>query len=159
MRTKVLFVVFVLMSLAVVATAADEPVPIDSTLTITTVDSTSVPARDRIVAYYFHGNQRCATCYKLEEYSREALETGFATELTDSLLAWQPTNYDLDENKHYIDDYKLFTKALVLSRVRDGKEIAWRNLDKIWELVGDKKKFLAYVQLETRSFLDPESEE
>ena len=35
----------------------------------------------RFVAYYFHGNMRCATCRKLEAYSEEAITKGFAEDL------------------------------------------------------------------------------
>jgi hypothetical protein len=123
-------------------------------------DSVKVaPDAEYVIAYYFHGDQRCATCYKLESYSLEALKTGFAEGLADSSLIWKTVNYDQKKNKHFIDDYKLYTKALILSRVRSGKEVAWKNLDQIWQLVGDKDKYLTYVQTETFKFLHPESEE
>ena len=108
---------------------------------------------DVIVATYFHGDVRCPTCIKLESYSGEALKTGFEKELKDSSLVWRTVNWDRDENKHYVDDYQLYTKALILSRMRDGKEVAFTNLDSIWTLVGDKDQFIKYVQNHTRSFI------
>ncbi len=113
---------------------------------------------EKVVASYLHGNRRCMTCRKLEAYSEEALITVFQRELEDSTLIWRTVNYDEKENEHYIKDYSLYTKALVLSRVKDGSEVEWKNLDKIWELVGDKDKFLKYVQEETRAFLDKEAD-
>jgi|GEM_PF-591104 len=111
-----------------------------------------------IFASYLHGNRRCVTCRKLEAYSEEALKTGFEEELADSALIWRTVNYDQKENEHYLKDYSLYTKALVLSRVKDGSEVEWKNLSKIWELVGDKDEFLKYVQEETRAFLDKETD-
>ena len=111
------------------------------------------PTNDVIIAYYFHGTQRCATCKKLEAYSREALEKGFPEEMADSTIIFTMINYDLDENKHYIDDYKLFTKALILSRVSGGNEVAWKNLDKIWQLVRDKDEYIDYVRKEMSDFM------
>jgi hypothetical protein len=113
----------------------------------------SSAAADVFIASYFHGDVRCPTCIKLESYSGEALQTGFEKELKDSALIWRTVNWDRDENKHYVDDYKLFTKALILSRVRNGKEVAWVNLDSIWTLVGDKEHYLKYVQDQTRAFI------
>ena len=107
----------------------------------------------RVVVTYFHGDVRCATCMKLEAYSKEAVETAFAPELADSSLVWRTVNYDQDDNRHYIDDYQLYTKALILSRMEGDEETGWRNLDKIWELVGDQEKYTAYVQEEIRKFL------
>jgi hypothetical protein len=33
-----------------------------------------------------------------------------------------------------------------LSLVKDGKEAKWVNLDKIWEYVGNKQRFIDYVK-------------
>jgi hypothetical protein len=74
--------------------------------------------------------------------------------LADSTLIWGTINYDQKENKHYLKDYNLFTKAVILSRVKDGNEIEWKNLDRIWDLVHDKERFLKYIQKETEAFLN-----
>ncbi len=115
--------------------------------------SDSAASADVFIASYFHGNVRCATCYKLETYSAEAMQTGFEKELKDSSLVWRTVNWDKEENKHFLADYKLFTKAVIISRLRSGKEIAWTNLDSIWTLVGDKGRFVKYVQDQTRIFI------
>jgi len=117
------------------------------------IDSTGAAAGDTIIVYYFHGTQRCVTCRKLEAYTEEAIANGFAEALADSTMLWRPVNFDLKDNDHYIADYKLFTKSVILSRVKGGKEAAWKNLDKIWQLVGDKDEYLAYVQRETQAFI------
>jgi hypothetical protein len=57
-------------------------------------------------------------------------------------------------NEHFIDDYGLYTKSLVLSEVRAGREVRWKNLKRVWELLGDEPAFVAYVQKETHAFLD-----
>jgi hypothetical protein len=107
----------------------------------------------KVIAYYFHSTRRCATCKKLEAYAREAIEGGFEDELESGSLVIMAVNTDEDENKHYIDDYKLYTKKLILSKVKDGKEIEWVNLDKIWKLVGNEKKYKAYVAGEVEKFM------
>ncbi len=113
---------------------------------------------ETVFASYFHGNRRCITCRKLEAYSEEALKAAFVEELADSTLIWRAVNYDQKENEHYVKDYNLYTKALILSRVRDGSEVEWKNLDKIWEKVGNKEEFLKYVQEETRAFMSKETD-
>jgi len=118
-----------------------------------TVENEAKVVPERIFAYYLHGDRRCATCRKLEAYSEEALREGFPEMLEDSTLIWGTINYDREENEHYLKDYNLFTKALILSRVRDDSEIEWKNLDRIWELVNDKDKYLEYVRKETEAFL------
>lgn len=107
-----------------------------------------------IVAYYFHGNFRCATCRKIEAYSREAIEASFAKEIESGVLVWRPVNVDETPNKHFAHDYDLTTRSLVLSEVDGGKEIKWKNLEKVWDLVGNKDKFFEYVQDETAAYLE-----
>ena len=107
---------------------------------------------------YFHGDVRCATCKKLEAYSHEAIVEGFGDELESGAVVWRTVNYDQDDNKHYIDDYKLYTKALIVSRMRDTVEVEWVNLEKIWSLVGDKDDYLKYVQSEVRDYMNAAAE-
>jgi hypothetical protein len=38
-------------------------------------------------------------------------------------------------------------------KVRDGKRVEWRNLDKVWDLVRKKDDFLKYVQTNIREYL------
>ena len=104
-----------------------------------------VPAA-KVVAYYFHGTARCPTCYKLEQYSKEAIESNFKDALASGKLEFKVINVEDKGNEHYGNDYQLYTKSLVLSLVKDGKEAKWKNLDKIWEYVGNKQKFIGYVK-------------
>lgn len=118
-------------------------------------EETAAPAQPaRFVVYYLHGDMRCATCRKLEAYSEEAIKTGFAEELKSGAMAWRVVNTDRDEHKHFVKDFQLVTKSLVVVEYRDGKVARFENLGKIWQKVGDKDTFLDYVQEETRAFLD-----
>jgi hypothetical protein len=58
------------------------------------------------------------------------------------------------ENRHFVQDYQLFSKSLVLSLVTDDKEIKSKNLTNIWELVRDKERFFQYVKDEIEYFLN-----
>ncbi len=57
-------------------------------------------------------------------------------------------------HEHFVDDYKLYTKSIVVSLVKDGKEIKYKNLEKIWEYVRNKQKFMDYIKKETQQFLN-----
>jgi hypothetical protein len=37
--------------------------------------------------------------------------------------------------------------------VQNGKQVQWKNCEKIWDLVGAKPDFLKYVQDEVRGYL------
>ena len=107
----------------------------------------------KVIAYYFHGTARCPTCHKLEQYSKEAIEANFKDTLTSGKLEFKVINIENKGNEHYANDYQLYTKSLILSLVADGKQIKWKNLDKIWEYVGNKQKFFEYVTSEINNFL------
>ena len=107
----------------------------------------------RIIAYYFHGDVRCVSCRKIEAYSREAIEQAFAGELKDGRLDWRVVNLDQEGNQHFTKDYQLFTKSLVLVDEVKGKQVRWKNLEKVWEHLQDKPAFFRYVQDETRAYL------
>lgn len=111
-----------------------------------------IPSAEKIYAYYFHGTMRCSTCHKLEQYSKEAIESNFKSKLASGKLEFKVVNVNEKTNEHFVSDYQLYTKALVLSLVKDGKEIRSKNLNKIWELVGNKDKFIEYVKEEVANF-------
>ena len=106
------------------------------------------------MVYYFHGDVRCPTCHKLESYAQEAVETTFAEELGAGLVQWKPVNVDRPENAHFVKDYQLVTKSVILSEVIDGRETDWKNLDKIWDLVGSKDVYLDYIRENVKIFLE-----
>lgn len=100
----------------------------------------------QVIAYYFHGDMRCPTCHKLEQYSKEAIEANFKGALASGKLEYKVVNVEDKGNEHYAGDYQLYTKSLILSLLKDGKEIKWKNMDKIWEYVRNKEKFIDYVK-------------
>jgi hypothetical protein len=111
------------------------------------------PPGNKVIAYYFHGNFRCPTCIMMEKYSREAIGTNLKGALDSGELEFKAVNVDERANEHFIKDYKLYTKSLILSLVKDGNEIKSKNLDRIWEYVRNKEKFIAYVTSEVSNFL------
>lgn len=111
---------------------------------------------NKIYAYYFHGNFRCPTCHRLKQYSKEAIESNFKDEIASGRLGFKPINVEEKGNEHFVRDYQLFTKSLVLSLVQDGKEVRFKNLTKVWELVGNKQNFFDYVKAEIGDYLEGE---
>ena len=119
-------------------------------------EATTAAEGPRFVAYYFHGNVRCATCRKLEAYSDEAITGGFADQLAAGTLAWRVVNTDEPANRHFVQDFDLVTKSLVMVEYSDGMVVRFQNLPLIWQLVRDKDGFLKYVRDSTRSFIEQE---
>lgn len=107
----------------------------------------------KIVVYYFHTTFRCHSCNMIEKFTKEAVESGFASELNNGTIELKIINIEEKGNEHYAEDYKLYTKSVIVSDVKDGKEITWKNLDKVWTLLGDQAKFIEYIRTEVKTSL------
>jgi hypothetical protein len=117
-----------------------------------TVD-TSVPANG-VMAYYLHTTARCSSCITIETWTAEAIRKTFAAALADGTLVWRVLDVEEPANTHFIEDYELVSKSVVLVRYTNGKPGKWENLQDVWQLLGDQKAFQDYITSSTRSFLD-----
>jgi hypothetical protein len=107
----------------------------------------------RVVAYYFHGRVRCVSCVKIEKLSGKAILERFPEELRTGRLAFREVNIDEPENRHFIDDFRLSSQSLVIVEYRDGRQVRWMNLEKVWTLLDSEKEFFPYVQDGVSSYL------
>jgi len=91
-----------------------------------------------------------AKSYHCRADAEETVKATFAAELANGQLVWKPLNVDEAQNEHFVQDYQLFTRSLVLVDGTNPKR--FKNLDKVWQLVRDKPVFQKYVQDEVRAF-------
>ena len=107
----------------------------------------------KVVVYYFRGTARCPTCRRFETFTSEVVHNVFAEELSNGRLKWTVINVDEPGNGHFVKDYQLYTKSIVVAKVKDDRQLEWKNLQRIWQLVGNKEAFMSYVQDEIRGYL------
>jgi len=105
------------------------------------------------LVYYFHGSTRCATCKTIEAYAHETVATAFAPELKAGSLEWKTLDVDDPANQHFVRDFRLYTRSVVVVDAKDPKR--FKVLDRVWQLVGDKAAFQRYVEQEIRAFPRP----
>lgn len=117
----------------------------------------SIAGGPAIVAYYFHRTARCRTCRALESNAREAIQSNLAKELAKGELSVQSLNVEEPANRHFIERYQITGPSLVLSHVQDGKEVRWKNLDLIWDLIRTPSQYQAYVAAEVKAFVSGRS--
>jgi len=136
------FVVFAVLIFLTGQTGAAEKIATDSS------------ERETVIVYYFHGTNRCPSCTKIENWSYEAIKDSFPEALKEDRLLWKPVNIDKPENKHFVKEYSLYTKSLIITKVKGEKQTKWKNLDKVWLLLGDQFKFFDYVTEEVTNYMD-----
>lgn len=113
--------------------------------------TTAAPAAQtnaKIVVYYFYGNYRCDSCTLIEQYSEEAVLEAFTPEIKRGLVEFRGINVEKPETRHFIKDYQLYSKSVIVSEVVNGQERRWKNLEKIWELYVNEKAFKDYIKAE-----------
>lgn len=109
-----------------------------------------------VVVYYFHTSFRCASCLTMEKVARQVVHEQFARELSDGRLQFVAVDVEKAQNRHYIQDYQLVSKSLVLVEYRDGKEVRFKNLQGIWEQTS-LEGLRDYIAREISDFLREDS--
>lgn len=107
----------------------------------------------KLVVYYFHTNFRCHSCHYIEETTRKAIEETFVNEIKSGRMEFRMINVEEAGNEHFEKDYKLYTKSVILSDTKDGKETGWTNLEKVWQLIGNDQGFKEYIVREVNAYL------
>lgn len=147
-----------LLLLAVLPIAAEQQtgkIPASKTKTVapTVAQNQPKPANEKLMVYYFRNNRRCPSCIRIEKFSHAAVDEGFTADVKNGRVEWKMVNIEDPGNEFYADKYQIFTKTVILSSLKDGKETKWTNLDKIWDLLGDEQVFKDYIQKGIRDFL------
>lgn len=109
-------------------------------------------SRDRVVVYYMHQFFRCVTCKHIEELAWRVVHEEFGDAVADGRLEWRVVNVDADPR--VARRYDLVASSVVVSKVRDGREVRWEKLDRVWQLVGNPRAFRTYVAESIKSMME-----
>ena len=84
--------------------------------------SAATTAKAKIEVYYFHSENRCATCISIEENTKKALETYFNKEMKDGTIKFIIIDISNAKYKAIVDKYKVYGSSLYITRIANGKE-------------------------------------
>jgi len=98
-----------------------------------------------VAVTYFSSDVRCATCLRIERLTRETVERNFPAELKSGRIVLRTVNLDGPGNEHFVQDYSLISKTVIVSDLAKGQEVAWENLQQVWTKQKDEAAFDAYV--------------
>jgi len=125
-----------------------------SSIEVKTVTENNNEYKNTILAYYFHGNYRCHTCRTIEALAYKTINDKFAVELQSGEIVWKEINVEQTENRHFIDEFQLYSSSLVIVKKDGEKTVSWKILQDVWRLVRDENKFAEYVAKEIKAFKD-----
>lgn len=106
-----------------------------------------------VVVTYFTTDVRCASCVKIEELTRAAVDEQFADEVAAGRVRYRVRNLDRPENKHFARDYDLAFKSVVISQETSDEVLRWEKRDEVWKLLDQPEQFKAYIAAPVREFL------
>jgi hypothetical protein len=100
--------------------------------------------------YYFHTTARCESCFSIENFTKELLETKYKSNPEIKFIA---LNIEDSQNEHFRKDYNLKFSSVILTKQKNSKEEKYKNLDSIWTYSGNKDGFIKYADSEIESFI------
>ena len=132
-------------------------------------DKTKELPKNRIEVYYLHNTFRCMSCNTIENLTKAAILGGKAENQKDKTsitvnpaykklvdakkLTFQSINVDEAKNKHLLKDFKADSKFPVLVKIKNGKIVKTQVLDEVWNLMGNNKQFIEYIQKNLNKFI------
>ena len=118
-----------------------------------TEDTLPIIDGPQVIMTYFLSGTRCESCKTIEALSQETAETDFPNELASNQLIYRVVDTDKPTDHHYVKDYELTSKTVVLSRRLNGKENDWKDMDKVWDHLDDPQAFRTYLGEQVRAYL------
>lgn len=103
----------------------------------------------KTVVYYFWNKPKCISCVKMEKFTKEAV-----SEINNGSIEYKVINFGKNQNKQYVKKYGLYTKTVILSKVKDGKEIKHKNLTQVWVKLNNEQDFKQYIKDEIQKFME-----
>jgi len=107
------------------------------------------------MVYYFHTTSDACRAGR-SRHSAGGRRDGVSGGAEDRQARLAPRQRRREGHQHFVADYQLYTKSVVLVDVRDGKSGRWKTCPRSGVL-NDKTRFARYVQEETRAFMAAEA--
>ena len=107
----------------------------------------------RTIVYYFHNTARDATCRNIELLTSQSLYYYFGDKLASGKLTWKVINLENPWNKHFIDDFKVNKRSIVIIVPSAYRPIRWKVLNNTENLIKERGRFFKYIKNEVSAFL------
>lgn len=102
----------------------------------------------RLVAFYFHGKKRCDACNSIERLTLSALQA----DVDAGTVEIRSVNVDDPAHAHFVTDFELAVRTVVLAEEVGGRYPRWKRLDECWNLYEEPGDYAAYLQASLKDF-------
>ena len=76
------------------------------------------------------------------ELGKRRIETG---QQQRGVVVFQIVNIEEDATRHFVNDFQLTNRSVVMLTRQNGKDLQWRRLDKVWEKISDDDAYKGYI--------------
>ena len=148
-KTVISAILLLVVAISVAAVLLNQTVDKEKQELTTTAENNSIVDKketdEKTIVYYFHGNTRCATCKAIEAFTIKAVNARFADLVEAGTIEFQAINLDDPANEHFVKDYDLATRCVVVSKTAACEEVDWKRLDDVWTKVKNEAEFNEYI--------------
>lgn len=117
-----------------------------------TGESNESHSKDSYVqVYYMHSTFRCVSCNKIEEMTKNLLESNFHKELEDGFIKF--SEVDFQKNEKLAKKFDIIASCVVVAKVENGNTTDFKRLDEVWTLMKDPPAFDKYISKAIDSYL------
>ena len=60
-------------------------------------------------------------------------------------MVFQIVNIEEDATRHFVNDFQLTNRSVVMLTRQNGEDLQWRRLDKVWEKISDDDAYKGYI--------------
>lgn len=85
-----------------------------------------------VTVTYFTTQVRCASCMRIEEWTRQAVDARFSDEIDSGRVDFRMVYIDNPANENFVEDYQLVSKSVVVSESLVGLWLTLRSSLGIW---------------------------
>jgi len=99
---------------------------------------------DQVLVYYMYPAIRCVTCNKIEQAARDIVHEDYAEAVKGGRLGWREVN--ISEEDELAGRYNVASSMVVVVRFKDGREVGFERLEKVWPLAEKPAELTAYIR-------------
>ena len=107
---------------------------------------------NHVLVYYMYPAIRCVTCNKIEKAARDIVHEDYAQAVKAGRLKWHEVN--ISEDDKLAGRYNVASSMVVIVRLKDGLEVGFERLEKVWPLAEKPAELTAYIRKAIRSALE-----
>ncbi len=108
---------------------------------------------NQVIVYYFHRKFRCQSCEVLESTLQNTLQITYSDHFGAGKLAMCIINVDDPENRHFLEQFEIFSNSIVIVEKKGGVISRYKNLESIWDISQDRDAITRLLQTEVAGFL------